>query len=329
MPRPPRIEYDGAWYHVLNRGARRQQIFHDNKDRQFLFDLLAEIHTLWNIEVHAYSLMDNHYHLLLHTPNSNLSRGMRYLGAQYTMFYNKKYRKDGPLFRGRFKSILAEKESYLLGLVRYIHLNPVKAGLCNNPLGHRWTSHKAYMDDRAKPDWLVVTDVLAEFSKSYSKARRHLHEFVLSQESPDLIRSIEGQKRVSVLGSTGFKKWIKDNFLDQTPKEKMIPTLRSNRRQNISAGKILDYICCAYQTKPSSVFKRQGQIKNEARSMFVYLLRRINGFSHAMIAEIIDASSTGMVSQLLRRFNKCRKEDPVLSKKANTYLSSLLSHVQS
>lgn len=129
MARPLRIEYPGAWYHVLNRGRRREKIFFSPADYRAFLKLLGECSKLFGIEIHSYSLLPNHYHLLIHTPMPNLSRNMRHLGGVYTQLINRKYKTEGSLFKGRFKSILIDKDSYLLELVRYIHRNPLKAKL--------------------------------------------------------------------------------------------------------------------------------------------------------------------------------------------------------
>lgn len=112
MSRPLRIQYEGAMYHVMNRGACRQPIFSSNKHREIFLELLAEIVQIFKIEIHAYCLMDNHYHLLIQTPFANLSKAMRHLNSVYTIRYNKMDGKDGALFRGRFKSNLVEDNGY-------------------------------------------------------------------------------------------------------------------------------------------------------------------------------------------------------------------------
>ena len=129
MARPLRIQYPGAWYHVMNRGASHQGIFLDDEDRKDFLKLLGETSKMWRIQVHAFCLLDNHYHLLIHTPLGNLSRSMRYVNGIYTQRFNRRHGNDGPIFRGRFKAILIDADSYLLEVVRYIHLNPVKANL--------------------------------------------------------------------------------------------------------------------------------------------------------------------------------------------------------
>ena len=125
MSRPLRIEYEGAWYHVMNRGRRSDRIFDGQHDYQMFIELLKDAIELWDVRISAYCLMPNHYHLLIHTPKGNLSRSMRHINGVYTQRFNRTHGFDGQLFRGRYKSIIVDGDSYLLQLVRYIHRNPV------------------------------------------------------------------------------------------------------------------------------------------------------------------------------------------------------------
>jgi len=124
MSRPLRIEFPGAWYHIMNRGRRYEDIFSGPKDYQAFVELLKDSSSAWNLRVAAYCLMPNHYHLLVQSPYGNISRCMRHLNGVYTQSYNRRHKCDGPLFRGRYKSILVSADNYLLQLVRYIHNNP-------------------------------------------------------------------------------------------------------------------------------------------------------------------------------------------------------------
>lgn len=126
MPRPIRIEYEDAYYHVMNRGRGRQYIFHTEAYYQAFFETLSEACERFALVVHAYCLMGNHYHLLVQTPQGNLGRIMRHINGVYTQRYNRLKRTDGPLFRGRYKAILVDEDSYLLQLSRYIHRNPIE-----------------------------------------------------------------------------------------------------------------------------------------------------------------------------------------------------------
>lgn len=145
MSRPLRIEYSGAWYHVMNRGRRSERIFHGRKDYQAFVQLLGDTSEMWNLRVSAYCLMPNHYHLLVQMPVANISRAMRHLNGVYTHRFNRRHGIDGPLFKGRYKAIVVSADSYLLQLVRYIHRTPIKAGVAANMEDYLYSSHKGYL----------------------------------------------------------------------------------------------------------------------------------------------------------------------------------------
>ncbi len=151
MARPLRIEYPGAYYHVMNRGQSRRNILIEDKGRQTFLDLLADMARLWKVEIYAYCLMDNHYHLLVSTPTGGLSRSMRHLDGIYTQKFNRVHHRDGPLFRGRYKAILIDAEEYFLSVVRYIHKNPLGAGVVSDIDRYRWSSHWGVFAEKAMP----------------------------------------------------------------------------------------------------------------------------------------------------------------------------------
>jgi len=155
MSRPLRIEYKGAWYHVMNRGLARQPIFYNDTSRKLFLELLNEIHHRYSVEIHAYCLMGNHYHLFVRTPLGNLSRAMRHLNGVSTQRFNKLQMRDGPLFRGRYKSILVEADTYFLRLSRYIHLNPVVGNIVDTAEAYPWSSYSAYVQGGNKPLYLL------------------------------------------------------------------------------------------------------------------------------------------------------------------------------
>ena len=143
MARPIRIEFGGALYHVTARGDRRETIFEDDADRERFLELLGEVVALFNWQCHAYCLMGNHYHLVIGTPDGNLSKGMRQLNGVFTQWSNRRHRRTGHLFQGRFKAILVDADSYLLELTRYVVLNPVRAGMVKQPSDWPWSSFSA------------------------------------------------------------------------------------------------------------------------------------------------------------------------------------------
>src|SRR5882724_1159736 len=143
MARPLRIEYDGALYHVTSRGNDRKAIFKDDRDRELFLNTLAQVTERFHWICHAYCLMNNHYHLVIETPDGNLSKGMRQLNGVYTQSFNRRHRRVGHLFQGRFKAILVERESHLLELCRYIVFNPARIKSSAKASTWAWSSYRA------------------------------------------------------------------------------------------------------------------------------------------------------------------------------------------
>ncbi|MEJ1959996.1 MAG: transposase [Nitrosomonadales bacterium] len=178
MSRPIRIEFQNALYHVTARGDRREDIFEDNEDRLMFLANLEQVITQFNWICHAWCLMDNHYHLLIQTPDSNLSKGMRQLNGVYTQASNRRNRRVGHLFQGRFKAILVDSDAYLLELARYVVLNPVRAGMVKNPDDWPWSSYRASVGLEPAASWLAVDGLLSQFATRRSLARKRYAQFV-------------------------------------------------------------------------------------------------------------------------------------------------------
>ena len=178
MSRPVRIEFPDALYHVTSRGDRREDIFDDDQDRHSFISTLAQVVTKFNWICYAWCLMDNHYHLLIQTPDGNLSKGMRQLNGVYTQSSNRRHKRVGHLFQGRFKAILVDNDAYLLELARYVVLNPVRAGMVNKPVDWRWSSYRASMGLESAPPWFAEDGLLAMFAKQRSLAQQRYAQFV-------------------------------------------------------------------------------------------------------------------------------------------------------
>lgn len=155
MARPLRLEFPGAVYHVTSRGNSKQAIFLEEKDRKLFLEVLSSGVSRFNWLCHAYCLMENHYHLTIETLEGNLSRGMRQLNGVYTQIFNRRCKKVGHLFQGRYKAILVEKETYLLALCRYVVLNPVRAGWVSRPAEWKWSSYRATAGEVKRPHFLL------------------------------------------------------------------------------------------------------------------------------------------------------------------------------
>lgn len=165
MTRPIRLEFSGALYHVTSRGDGREAIYLSDDDRLDWLAVLEQVCTRFNWVVHAWSQMSNHYHLLLETPEGNLSAGMRQLNGVYTQNFNRRHARVGHVFQGRYKAILVERDAYLLELARYIVLNPVRAGMVARAQDWPWSSCRAMLGEASVPSWLNVANILMAFAE--------------------------------------------------------------------------------------------------------------------------------------------------------------------
>ena len=212
MARQLRIEYPGAVYHVTSRGNGRCAIYFDDDDRDHFLNILHLVNKRYGWFCHAYCLMGNHYHLMIETPEGNLSKGMRHLNGVYTQWYNRKHSLVGHLFQGRFKAILVEKDSYLLQLCRYIVQNPVAANLASTVEEWLWSSYRATAGITRVPQVLTVDWILRQFAEQKEEAQVRYRRFVnegLADVSP--WSSLAGR---IFLGGEGFVKQMQSRLDD-------------------------------------------------------------------------------------------------------------------
>jgi REP element-mobilizing transposase RayT len=207
MPTPLRIASPGAVYHVRSRGNDRGGVFFDDADRRYYLDLLYSAVTGFRLKVYAYALMSNHIHLFLRTLLPNISEAMYRVNIDYAHYFNRRHRRTGHLFESRFKSKLVQEDRYFLALLRYVHMNPVSAGLVAGPGEYDWSSHKAYL---GRPD-RVVSDTregLLLFSDDVARARAAYLEF-LGKPVPEKELKALDSERNGILGDPTFRKSLK------------------------------------------------------------------------------------------------------------------------
>jgi REP element-mobilizing transposase RayT len=271
MARPLRIEYPNAVYHVTSRGNARNKIFLSDQDRENFLFVLSSVIKRFNWLCHAYCLMDNHYHLMIETPDANLSRGMRQLNGVYTQKYNWWHSKTGHIFQGRYKSILIEKENYLLELSRYVVLNPVRANMVQKSEERKWSSYEATAGLKTVPDYLTVGWILGLFSRNNKEAQKQYRKFVIEgiqQDSP--WNDLQGQ---ILLGEEGFIDKFKDHLTD---KEKIKEIPRAQRYVNRPA-----------LPKLFSLGEKTAQ-----RNKHIYMAHIKYGYSLKQIADHLDIHYT-------------------------------------
>lgn len=272
MARPLRISYPGAVYHVTARGNDRQAIVRDDDDRQRFVRTLAEMVENYQVLCHAWVLMENHYHLMLETPQANLSRAIRHLNGVYTQAFNRRHQRVGHLFQGRFKAILVEKEAYLLELCRYVVLNPVRARLVSHPRAWQWSSYRATAGEQAVPAWLTVGWVLGHFAQERSQAQQAYRRFVADgMASQD--RLWTHLRSQIYLGSEEFLQKIRGNILRRDDAE--IPAVQKQPgRPDLEA--VLLQVAQAYGQSVDDLAKPTHR-PSEARQVGIYAARRVAG----------------------------------------------------
>ena len=202
MSRPVRIEFPGAHYHVTSKGINKRAVFLDDEDRAVFLNVVESVVARFGWRLHAYVMMENHYHLVLEVPEANLSKGMRQLNGVYTQHFNRRHDTDGSLFQGRFRSILFEPESYLLPLCRHVVLNPVRVNKTRTPHTWRWSSYRATAGTVKTPPYLCTDAVLEHFGKREKDSQRKYRDYV--KEGTGVASPLDERSCQVLLGSPAF-----------------------------------------------------------------------------------------------------------------------------
>jgi REP element-mobilizing transposase RayT len=219
MARPLRLEFPGAIYHLTGRGNARQKVFFTDADRELFLNTLTGLVSRYHWICHAYCLMANHYHLLIETPKTNLSIGMRQLNGIYTQSFNRRHKRVGHLFQGRFKAILVERESHLLELCRYIVLNPARVKGSARASTWKWSSYRPTAGLASVPRFLSTDWILEQFGKSRSRAQQQYREFVRDGMASRPWDDLKGQ---IYLGSEAFiEKHAPKKALKEVPRAQL------------------------------------------------------------------------------------------------------------
>ena len=290
---------------MTSHGNERKAIFRDVVDRRRFLEILSSSIEQFVIRLHAYVLMDNHYHLLVETPEGNLSRAVRYLNGVYTQYFNRRHSRVGHLFQGRYKGILVDKDSYLVELSRYIHLNPwrLRSG-GHDPLRYRWSSLRAYTGREKAAQWLETEEILGSFGQKRRKAQRGYGEFVREGMEKGVKRPWEELRWQSLLGPTSFVEEIEKRFLrDREIGLIEIKGLRESRK--VVGGEQLMRVICKYYGVEEKDLRNRSHRYTETREMASYLMRR-----HALMRLVEIGEKTGShystVSNTIRKVTRSR-----------------------
>ena len=293
MSRPLRVEYEHAFYHVISRGHRRENIFRNDGDRKKFLNKLSLAAERLQLKIHAYVLMSNHYHLLIETPQANIAKAMHDINAGYANWFRNKYRLIGSIFQGRFKAIVVEKDEYLLVLSAYIHLNPVKAGMVKTPEEYIWSSYGSYIGKNKPPSFLYMAEILAKF-KRRSAYGQYVIGFLADEKgiSPE---DVYGKN--SFLGSDGFIRRALSGFRGGKRNDGEVSDEKTLRQVN--ADDVLEIMMTAFHIGEEDIWSRKKG--NVYRKIFIYMLRKHTDLTLQEIGKMLGMKYRA-VSELERYF---------------------------
>jgi REP element-mobilizing transposase RayT len=312
MGRPLRIEYPGAFYHITSRGNERKAIFQDKKDYERFKGYLESATERYGARIHCFCFMSNHYHLLLETPRGNLHQILHQLNTSYTNYFNVRAKRVGHLFQGRYRAILVDKDAYALELSRYIHLNPVRAHVVQEPSAYQWSSFKDYIGERKDWEWLCTEWILGQMSSNERRARGNYRKFVeegIGKTLQDPLHNVIGS---TVLGSEKFVEWVRDKWIQKRQSHRDIPALRE-----LTKWPRLPYIV----EEAEKVFGKEAK---NARNAALYLAHRFSGCSLGEIGNYFGGIGPSAVSQHTRRFEQKLRGDKKLAQEIDK-LKKILS----
>jgi REP element-mobilizing transposase RayT len=288
MSRPWRIEYEGALYHLLSRGNEGSDIFMSDNDRSSFLETVGEMSERFAIDVFAYVLMENHYHLLVRTRRANLKKAMQWFGTTYTQRFNRRNFRSGHLFQGRYKSIIIQNDAYLLQLSYYIHRNPLRAGLVKRLTGYRWSSYNVYAYGRKVPKWLSTGLILSQFAGAQD-CHRSYREKVQKYASEEK-RLFEDLRHGLVLGSKQFVEKIRKKYTPAKPALSL-----PQQRQVAKAFDPISYLRRAEEIFECDIAhfahaKRLSGAEKEIRDILLYGIWRTGQLKNEQIGNLFGLS---------------------------------------
>jgi REP element-mobilizing transposase RayT len=299
MARPLRIEYPGAFYHVISRGISHESLFRSHRDKEKFLEYIEKVSERFSIIIHTYCLMNTHYHLLIETSEPNLSQSIQWLNVSYAIYFNRKHNRSGYLFQGRFKAILIDADAYLKQLSRYIHLNPVKAKLVSSAGLYRWSSYPAFTGKQTPPMFLETGWLLSNFGKSKKVAQKNYKEFVEKANIKTLENPSKHITEGVILGDTDFVNWIKDTFLSEKKDDKEIPQLR-HLKPRISLETVVEQVSKEFNCEVENILQK-GRKQNKAREAAIYLARDLTGLSGKALGNYFDGVSGALITIMYNR----------------------------
>lgn len=310
MSRQLRIQHSNALYHIMSRGIARRDIVADDLDRDRWVETLRSTVELFRWHLYSFTLMTNHYHLFLSTPDPNLSKGMRELNGGYAAYFNHRHRHGGHVFQGRFKAHLVETEGHYLEISRYIHLNPVRARLVPLPEQWAWSSYAGYFRQSKQLQWLDYARVLREFGSQPGTARRRYRRFVLAGINDRPGRPWDAAKYDLIIGSDRFVMKIRQ-LIKRESDDPERPQLRQLRSRP-SLETIVQRTAAAFRTDPGR-WAPGRRSDDTGRAVAAYVARRVFAYGVGEIASAVGYKGPSSVSRALQRVDEGSED---LKKKA-------------
>ncbi len=292
MARSLRINYPGAFYHVTSQGNERRDVFKGQRDREKFLSYLESAVFRYGAVVHCWCLMGNHYHLLVETPEGNLPQIMRHINGAYTTYFNVKRKRSGHLFQGRYKAWLVEADAYALELSRYIHLNPVRAGLVLRPEDYLWSSYRSFIGRVGTPDWLKTGQILGCFSEKAAEAPSRYRKFVEDRLGKEYESPLQDAVAGSILGRPVFIDKVKHDHVHGRVPAKDVPALR----QLMDRPGVEEIM--------NAVGEEEGVSEKEARRIGVYLSHTLCGLPLRPLGEIFGMRETALCEASRRMKNR-------------------------
>jgi putative transposase len=311
MARPLRIEFEGAIYHVTARGNERGKIFFSKRDYEKFKEYLTAAKEKYGFILHAYVLMTNHYHLILETPEKNLSKIMHFINSSYTTYTNVKRKRSGHLFQGRYKAILVDKDNYLLELSRYIHLNPVRVNMAQKPEEYPYSSYRSYVTG-CQIENIVSSETILEMMTTKRKEApdryRNFVESALGEETASPLQKVYGG---IILGDESFIR----NALARIESDRVETPEVSHGKALRSVTGIEEIIaaCCEYFKVAREVIMRNK--RSEARKVCVYLMKKHTCATNGEIAELFGTLSYSAVAKINQYITQQLERDKTLQKR--------------
>jgi len=296
----------------MNCGRSGHDIFHGEPYFKAFLCILDEAHQRLGLQVLCYCLMSNHYHLLVKTPEANLGRAMRHINGVYTQRHNRMKHTDGPLFRGRYKAICVEEDSYQLQLSRYIHRNPVEAKMVDHLIDYPWSSYNYYVSNQKPPRWLYQSDIFDQLHAS-SRLREKYLAFVELGIDEEIARFYGKGNMMPYLGSDSFRDWA----YAQRDTEEAALSKQEIQLFRPSIDEIVKQVAKVFRVSEDSVLKCQNRIgsKNLPRWVAMYLSQEIGSKKLTVIANAFGLKRTGSIPTTVKKLHALLEEDSKLLKK--------------